>query len=186
MSTIILDWSDGQPAGFTLEVTEVTQEEFTIRYTAVTPKMIYGIKTVWAAFNDPSIQVVTYQSSNVGELNSGVNKERSQLAVVKFKEKFEEVPEVATFITGVQFTNGNNAIRTSLYEVKKDCATIEVGTYYTTKLEYYQLTLVVGPSKYLYTGELSYRVASYDEPIAKFYQYTDRLVDLEDEVTDVK
>lgn len=81
-----------------------------MRYSAVSPNQLYAIQLNWMAFFDPNIQIFDFTASKTPELMTGKNKQRSADFAVTFPTAFKDVPQVAIFITGVQFTQRNNVI----------------------------------------------------------------------------
>lgn len=93
---------------------EITTLGFTLKYTAVSPKMLFGLNINWAAIYDPNIVVVEYNTKKVDDLASGENKLRTKYVDIPFGRKFDETPNVALFLTGVQFTQRNNVLFTKV------------------------------------------------------------------------
>lgn len=80
---------------------EVKKEGFTLKYTAVSPKMIFGISVAFGAISDPNIVIAEYNTKDVGELATGANKYRIKYVDIPFGRKFEKTPVVALFLLGV-------------------------------------------------------------------------------------
>lgn len=110
ISVYNINFAYGQPSGFDVQVVRVTLIGFTLRYTAVSPNQLYGVLVNWMAVFDPSLEMFEIYANALGPLSMESSDFRKVDFTVPFNSTYLEVPTVALFLTGVQFTKRNPII----------------------------------------------------------------------------
>ncbi|CAD8130540.1 unnamed protein product [Paramecium sonneborni] len=71
IQTQYMDWKQDLPGGFILQVSFINTKGFKIIVIAVSPQPLYQVFVNWFAFDDPRIQVLSFETEDVQQLKTG-------------------------------------------------------------------------------------------------------------------
>lgn len=117
-------------------------------------------------------------------MSSGENSRRFYGYALKFDKPYTFVPKICIFLTGAQFAARNNIIQIAQSGVNPAGLKMTVTTWYTSKLMYFRVLMVLGPKDTLYVGAPGFRVPALTHPLCVGTPPSQREVTLSDAIND--
>ncbi|CAD8126693.1 unnamed protein product [Paramecium sonneborni] len=156
--------------GFIEKASLITKQGFMLSGIAVSSSKLHELKVDWFAFQDDKVSVITYESSNYEELNTGSG-ERKIYLTIDHKLKYARY--------GIISLIGYIHLSKFLVEqIDSKQMIVSVRTYNTGLLQYVKMNILLGTDQSLWTSTA--RATIFNPYFAALnYQYTSRFMTFE-------
>ncbi|CAD8100335.1 unnamed protein product [Paramecium primaurelia] len=149
ISAQLLDWSVGLPHGFMERVSDITTTGFKLSGVAVGPSPLYSLFVDWYAIYDPRIQVVTFESTDVKELKTGIGERKVSYTI---EHSLKDATNAIVSLIGCKHLLTNPIVEVKVEQVTPKSVTVSVRTYWQAQLEFIRFNVLLGTDQSLWVS----------------------------------